>query len=401
MISVLKYGGSSVADTTKISDIANYLKSRVDNGEKLVVVLSAMGKETDELIDLASKVCDIPSGRELDQLLSLGEIKTVSLMALSLCSIGVNAKSLVGDKLGITTYGEYQNSKIKSINKDYIKEQLKLYDVLVVAGFQGVNNKNDITTLGRGGSDTTAVAFACALGVDCEIYTDVNGIFTTDPRISEQAKKLDYISYEEMCELCSLGANVMHNRSIRLASQFNTAVYVSKTLDTENGTLIFSNNPNDIRTFEKNKFTGVSVQKDVTLFSIWYENIKGVKETINEILVKNVECFEMFSQGLYNEMGVLSFVINTPNKEKEISIVKFFEKLNVVRAVNVNQYSKISLVGSGIRDSEDVVNRVIELFNNLHTEFYQLTMSDISMSLLVDKDDVDLIVNTIMTEFNI
>ncbi len=396
MISVLKYGGSSVADTKKINDIAKYLKTRVDNGEKLVVVLSAMGKETDELIDLAKDMCETPNGRELDQLLSLGEIKSVSLMALGLNNLGVKAKSLVGDKIGIITYGDYQNSKIKEIQTNLILEQFEVYDVLLVAGFQGVNDKNDITTLGRGGSDTTAVAIACVLGVSCEIYTDVNGIFSTDPRISDHAKKIDNISYEDMCELSSLGANVMHNRSIRLASQFNTKVYVKQSLNNKDGTVIYKKNP-----LEKNKITGVSVEKNVTHFSISYEHRKGIKESILKNLINAKVNYDMLYQGIFETTSYMSFVVNSNSHDWESIISNLLGKLSGIKTVCINHYSKISLVGTGMRDNVDIINKVTEIFNDKSLDLYQISSSDISMSLLVNNEDVNVIVDSIMGEFEI
>ncbi len=391
MLSVLKYGGSSVSDSSKITEIAKYLKNRVENGEKLVVVLSAMGKETDDLIDLAKDICDTPSGREFDQLLSLGEIKSVSLMTLCLNSLGVKAKSLVGDKIGISTYGEFQNSKIRGINTSCILDQLLKNDVLVVAGFQGVNNNNDITTLGRGGSDTTAVALACELGVNCEIYTDVNGIFSTDPRISKYAKKIDSISYEEMCELSSLGANVMHNRSIRLASQFNTPVYVNKSLGTESGTIIFKKSP-----LERNKITGVSVENNVSHFSISCENKKEVKENIFKTVQSLNYVYDMITQVTINDIAYISFVINANDN----LLVMLLQGVSGIKSVSINHYTKISLVGSGMRDSTDIFNKVSEIFYNHNATIYQVTCSDISMSLLTN-DDVNVLVDSIMYEFEI
>ncbi len=391
MISVLKYGGSSVADTKKIIDIADYLKTRVEKGEKLVVVLSAMGKETDELIDLAKELCEVPSGRELDQLLSLGENKSVSLMALRLNSIGVKAKSLVGDKTGIYTYGEYQNSKISKVDTTFILNQLNIYEVLVVAGFQGVNHINDVTTLGRGGSDTTAVALACALGVECEIYTDVAGIYNTDPRICSLAKKLDIISYEDMCELSSLGANVMHNRSIRLASQHNTRVYVGKSLDSEKGTFIVENNY-----LEKNRITGISVEKEVSHFLIKFENRHEIKENIFNLLVEYNVNFDMLSQENFSDMATISFVVNTANKLEEK-----LKRVEGVTNVTLDHYSKISLVGTGLRDNVDVFSRITKLFKSENSEFYQLSTSDISMSLLTDIYKSENIIDKLIIEFNI
>ncbi len=396
MVRVLKYGGSSVADTNKILDIAKYLKTRVVNEEKLVVVLSAMGKETDELLTLAKLLSQVPCSEEIDQLLSIGEVKSVSLMTIALNELGVKAKSLVGTKTGIITYGDYQNSKIKEIDVNQYIEALIENDVVVVAGFQGVNEENNVTTLGRGGSDTTAIALACALGVDCEIYTDVNGIYSTDPRLSSFAKRLDYISYEEMCELSSLGANVMHNRSIRLASQFDTEIYVGKSLNTEEGTLILNKKP-----FEENKVTGIAVEKNVTHFSITYDNNKENKENIFRLLTENNKNFDMLSQGSCNDIAFINFAITDVGTLGEIYLVELIKKLSGVINVSVNSYSKISLVGTGIRENNDIMNKIISVFQKSNTDFYELSMSDISLSILIDKNDIDIVVNSLMIEFEI
>ncbi len=393
MLSVLKYGGTSVSTTEKIDQIAKYLKTRIDKGEKLIVVLSAMGKETDYLIDMAQQLSVKPEGREFDQLLSLGEIKSVSLLALSLLNIGVKAKSLVGEKTGILTYGEFQNSKIKEIDIEYLSNQLCLYDILVIAGFQGVNNENEITTLGRGGSDTTAVALASVLGVDCEIYTDVDGIYQIDPRISELSKKLDYIAYDEMCELSSLGATVMHNRSIRLASRFNTNVTVNASLNLDGGTKISNKN-----FLEENTITGIGVEKNVTHFSVEYNNSKYAKERIFTALSDNRVNFDMLSfsvLGSKDDVAFVNFAINeTP--EKVDNLVTQIKKVTDINAVQINQYTKISLVGTGLREGGDIITRIVKSLSEIDKELYHLTLSDISLSFLVDSEDITDIVDRLM-----
>ena len=234
---VLKFGGSSVATVEKIKGIAAYLKERTSQ-EKLVVVVSAMGKTTNALLDLAAKTSKQPNQRELDRLLSTGEQQTIALLAMALCDIDVPAISLTGIQVGIQTSGIHTKSTIRKVETTVLEESLVEHDVVIVAGFQGVNHRNDVTTLGRGGSDTTAVALAAALDCDCEIYTDVAGVYTTDPRIYPEAKKISEISYEEMMEMSALGSKVMEPRSVELGQKYGVKIYVGKTLSKERGTYI-------------------------------------------------------------------------------------------------------------------------------------------------------------------
>ena len=234
---VLKFGGSSVATVEKIQNIANYLKNRTQH-EKLVVVVSAMGKTTNALIAMANEASKNPNQRELDRLLSTGEQQTIALLAMALWDIDVPAISLTADQVGIQTRGIHTKSTIKRVETAVLQDCLREHDVVIVAGFQGVNKRNEITTLGRGGSDTTAVALAAALECVCEIYTDVAGVYTTDPRVYAPAKKIDEISYEEMMEMSALGSKVMEPRSVELGQKYGVRIYVGKTLSEEKGTYI-------------------------------------------------------------------------------------------------------------------------------------------------------------------
>ena len=240
MIIVHKYGGTSVATTEKIMNIAKYLGSVKDAGNDVVVVVSAMGKTTDALIKLAREITDKPDSREMDRLMSTGEQQTIALLSIALQTLGYEAISLTGAQAGIKTSGHYMKNKIDGINGKEIKEHLSEGKIVVVAGFQGINEAGDVTTLGRGGSDTSAVALAAALGGRCEIYTDVDGIYTIDPRIYKKAKKLPVISYDEMMELAFLGAGVMEPRAVELGSKYGVEIYVGKSLGEKNGTIITS-----------------------------------------------------------------------------------------------------------------------------------------------------------------
>lgn len=238
--SVLKFGGSSVSYFHKIRNIADMLKSRVEAGEQLIVVVSAMGKTTDELMNNVSTLTTKPKEQELALLLTTGEQQTVSYLSMILNDIGVNAKAMTGYQAGIKTVGHHLKSKIAEINPQTFDHAFETNDVLVVAGFQGINEHHEITTLGRGGSDTTAVALAASNQIPCEIYTDVDGVYATDPRIYKDAKRLEYVSFEEMMEMSALGAGVLETRSVEIAKNYNIPIYLGRTLSNVKGTWIMS-----------------------------------------------------------------------------------------------------------------------------------------------------------------
>ncbi len=396
MVKVLKFGGSSVATPEQINAIAEYLKKRINGGEKLVVVASAMGKETDVLIRLANEVSDNPRGRELDQLLVTGEIRTVALLALSLNNIGVKAKSFTADQLGFMAEGDYQNAKIQEIDADYIREQLETFDVLVVAGFQGVNKYHELVTLGRGGSDTSAVAIAGKLGVDCEIYTDVDGIYATDPRICPTAKKLDYISYEEMNELSSLGANVMHNISITLASKFNIIVYVGKTLSDKRGTLIMNTGM-----MEQNAVTAVAAEKDVVSISIRFDTAAQIDHVVMDLITDNKINIDMISEVYFDNETTFAFTCSQDDAVKVGEIISVIRQNPAVKHIEIKSFAKLSLVGLGMRDTYGVVGRTFRVLRDQRIKFTQVTTSEISITMLIEKEDLERAVNCVMTEFGV
>ncbi len=396
MIKVLKFGGTSVATTEKLNNIARYLNERVKRGEKLVVVASAMGKETDHLLKLAKEVSDSPAGRELDQLLATGEARTVSLLALSLINQGINTKSLTANQVGLHAQDDFQNAKIKNIDTDYIEKQFKEYDALIVAGFQGVNSKQELVTLGRGGSDTSAVAIACKLGVDCEIYTDVNGIYATDPRLCPNAKKLDYISYEEMSELSSLGANVMHNRSITLAKKYNINIYVAKTLSEERGTYIMSKD-----NMEQNVVTAVATEEDVISISIKFETGTPIAQEVMKLVTDNKINVDMISQVYFENTVNFAFTCTKDDLDKLEEVLTTIKSNSAVKDIQMNSYAKLSIVGSGMRDAYGVVGRVYKTLASADVNHYQVTTSEITISMLIKNKDQKKAVNCIMEEFGV
>ena len=264
--SVLKFGGSSVADFLKIKEIAGYLKTRIEQDEQLIVVVSAMGKTTDDLLASVRHLTANPNDKDLAMLLNTGEQQTISFLSLALNDLSVRAKPLTGYQARIETTGKHLKSKISSIKIEFLEELFETHDLLIVAGFQGFNKAGELTTLGRGGSDTTAVAIASALDCPCEIYTDVSGVFSTDPRIFTDAKRWEMISFEEMMEMSALGAGALETRSVELANNHNIPIYLGKTLSKEKGTLIV---PND-QMLESKAVTGVALDKEMAHVTITY-----------------------------------------------------------------------------------------------------------------------------------
>ncbi len=396
MIKVLKFGGSSVATPEQINAIAEYLHKRIKEGEKLVVVASAMGKETDVLIKLAKDVSKNPSGRELDQLLVTGEIRTVALLAMSLNNIGAKAISLTADQVGLYAAGDYQNAKIHEIDVDYIREQFETYDALIVAGFQGVNKNHELITLGRGGSDTSAVAIAGKLGVDCEIYTDVDGIYATDPRLCPTAKKLERISYEEMNELSSLGANVMHNRSITLANKYNINIYVGKTLSEKRGTLIMNKDM-----MEQNVVTAVAAERDVLSISIRFETAAQIDHVVMDLITEKKINIDMISEVYFDCETNFAFTCNQEDSLKVGEVIDFIKQNPAVKHVEIKSFAKLSLVGLGMRDTYGVVGRTFKALRNEKIKFTQVTTSEITITMLIEKEDLERAVQCVMTEFGV
>lgn len=375
---VIKFGGTSVGDLAKIFEVAKYIKGQRREHQKIVVVASAMNKSTDDLLIMASTLSKTPNKRELDRLLSIGEQQTISLLAIALTDIGISAVSLTADQLEIKTKGDFANAQIVQINEQIIHEKFVEHDVVIVAGFQGINERNEIVTLGRGGSDTTAVAIASVLKCDCEIYTDVSGIYATDPRVIPKAKKLNYISYDEMAELATLGASVMHNRSVFIAKKYGIKVYVAKSLSQEKGTYIMNKN------IEENVVTAIAVDNDVINFTI-----KCSKQKCNILskLALNKINIDMISQLVIDDKYIVGFSTNSSE------ILKVNEAIDEFTAemeldVNINDnLAKISLVGSGMRDASGLVSRVFQTLEKIGIEVMQTTTSEITISLLVSKEN--------------
>ena len=307
LLVVQKFGGSSVANAERIFNVAGRIAETYDNGNSVVVILSAQGDTTDELIEKAHEINPNPSKREMDMLLSTGEQQSVALMAMALQKMGYNAISLNAAQVGIATTSVYSNAKIKSIAKERILSELENKKIVIVTGFQGINKFDDVTTLGRGGSDTSAVAIAAALRADlCEIYTDVDGVYTADPRIVKNARKLDEIGYSEMAELASLGAKVLHTRSVEVAQKYNVELVVRSSLTRDKGTVVKEDSK-----VERMLISGVTSEKEQVIITIRGINNKpGRAFEIFSILEKhNISVDIIVQSNGANNMADISFTV--------------------------------------------------------------------------------------------
>ncbi|WP_024620193.1 aspartate kinase [Metaclostridioides mangenotii] len=395
-IIVQKYGGSSVASTEKIRSIAENIISRKDEDTKIVVVVSAMGKTTDEYIKLAKELSDKPDKRELDVLMSTGEMISASLLAMSLNELGHKAVSYNAYQLDIQTSGLHGKSLINDINVEKIENKLQDNNVVIVTGFQGVNNDGDVTTLGRGGSDTSAVALAVKLNGKCEIYTDVDGIYSVDPRKYDKAKKLNEIEYEEMLELASLGAQVMHSRSIELAQKYGVEIYVGRTCGKEKGTYIRGKGQMNL---ESKVITGIAASDDDSAITIKDFKLEDVAGLFEDIANKGISV-DMISQTAPIEARInVSFTI----PKEEVNLCK-----DIVQAYSDgdnmlvdNDITKFSLVGLGMKDTSGVASKVFKIFKENNIVVKLITTSDIRITCAIDSKEKMIAINKVAGEFNL
>ncbi|MDK9580977.1 aspartate kinase [Sneathia sanguinegens] len=380
---VHKYGGSSVATIEKIENIAKHLKKIYESGEKIVVVVSAMGKTTNALIAKAHEITTNPNLRELDRLMSIGENQTIALLAIALNNIGVPSVSLTGEQIPIITKGVHTKNIIETINTNKIDKLLSEGKIVVVAGFQGINSNGDVTTLGRGGSDTTAVALAAALKCKCEIYTDVDGIYRIDPRIYEKATKIKTIQYNEMMELAYLGAGVMEPRAIELGYKYSVPIYVGKSLGEKNGTNIVKECK-----MEEQEITGISVNSNTLMVTIdgiatYARNLEPIFKKISELGIN----IDIISQNdVISENGSIAF---TTARTDENLLNKLFSSLEMGTDVKVlinKNVAKVSLVGIGIMTHGSVVAKIFEILMDNNLSFHQISTSEISISLIVNEN---------------
>ncbi|MBR2404295.1 MAG: aspartate kinase [Clostridia bacterium] len=396
---VQKFGGSSVANAERVMNVANRIVDTYKQGNSVVVVVSAQGDTTDDLIEKAKEINPNASKREMDMLLSTGEQISISLLAMAIQKLGYPVVSLTGWQIGMKTDSHYGNSRIHKIDGERIKKELDSNHIVIVAGFQGINKYDDITTLGRGGSDTSAVAIAAALHADmCEIYTDVDGVYTADPRIVPNAKKLDSISYDEMLELASLGANVLHNRSVEMAKKYNVNLSVRSSLNRNEGTVV-----KEVNKVEKMIVRGVARDNDVARISICnIEDKPGMAFKVFSLLAKNKINVDIILQSIGRDgMKDISFTVNEGNLEKTVEILnENKDSLNFEEIKSSTDYSKVSIVGSGMVNNPGVACTMFEALYDADINIHMISTSEIKVSVLINKKNADRAVNVIHDKFN-
>lgn len=396
-ILVHKYGGTSVGTTEKIKRIAKRVIAKKEKGNDMVVVVSAMGKTTDYLVEMSKEIAINPNKREMDLILSTGEQVSIALLSMAFQEFGYDAIALTGFQAGIKTYGPHTKNKILDIDDEKIKNYLKEGKVVVVAGFQGVNENGDITTLGRGGSDTTAVAIAAKLGCPCHIYTDVDGIYSVDPRLYKEAKKLDVISYEEMMEMASLGAGVMEPRAIEIGCKYNIPIYVASSINDVGGTYIKEYDEK----MEGNIVTGLSVCDDILMVTVSHilYNLDHVATLFEKLAIENVNV-DMISQTAPVD-GYINVSFTAP-KDDLFIIEKVMRDLEGKVEISIeNEITKISVVGIGMRNQSGVSGRLFRILADNEISFRQVTTSEISISYTIDKKDKEKAVRALSNELNL
>lgn len=396
---VHKYGGSSVATTEKIKNIAESIKKLYEIEKKIVIVVSAMGKTTNNLISKAYEITNSPNKREMDRLLSTGENQTISLLSIALNDIEVPCVSLTAEQLPILTKGVHGKSTIKNIDNSLIYKYLNEEKVVVVAGFQGINEIGDVTTLGRGGSDTTAVALAASLSCKCEIYTDVDGIYKIDPRVYEKASKINTISYEEMMELAYLGAGVMEPRAIELGYKYGVPIYVGKTLGPKNGTNIIK----EKSTMEEQEITGISINSNTLMVIIdgiptYAYNLQPIFSKASELGI-NIDIIS--HNDVISENGSIAFTI--PRTDEGL-VIELFKELNLdknIKTIINKEVAKVSLVGIGMMTHGNVISKIFDVLAENKLSFHQISTSEISISLVVEEKIAKLLASKLAEKFNI
>lgn len=396
MLIVKKFGGTSVGNTERIFNVAKRCIEDWQKGNDVVVVLSAMGKYTDELIDMAKQVNENPPKREMDMLFTIGEQMSVSLMAMAMNSLKVPAISLNAFQVAMHTTSVYGNARLKRIDVERIRHELEQRKIVIVTGFQGINKYDDYTTLGRGGSDTTAVALAAALNADaCEIYTDVDGVYTADPRKVENARKLDTITYDEMLELATLGAGVLHNRSVELAKKFGVQLVVRSSLNFSEGTIVKEDTG-----MEKMLVSGVASDTDSARVAVvGLEDTPGVAFRLFNLLAKNDINIDMILQSV-GRHGTkdITFTCSDENADRAEEIIK--NNIGKYESIDVNKnVAKVSIVGAGMQSNAGVAAKMFEALYDENINIRMISTSEIRVTVLIDEQYTERAMNAIHDKF--
>ena len=400
MLVVKKFGGTSVANKERIYNVARRVIEDYKNGNEVVVVLSAMGKMTDELIAMARDINPNPSRRELDMLMTTGEQTSVALMSMAMDVLGVPSVSLNAFQVQMHTTSAYGNARLKRIDTERIRHELDSKRIVVITGFQGVNKYDDYTTLGRGGSDTTAVALAAALHADkCEIYTDVDGVYTADPRIVTRARKLSEITYDEMLDLATLGAGVLHNRSVEMAKKYGVELVVRSSLTNEEGTVV----KEDVKV-EKMLVSGVAVDKNAERISlVGLEDKPGIAFRVFDALAKANVNVDMILQSVgRGDTKDISFTVDGNFGDDALKVLEDNKsRLNYEHVEIEKNVCKVSIVGAGMMSNPGVAAKMFECLYNEHINIKMISTSEIRVTVLIDVKDADRAANAIHDIFGL
>lgn len=398
---VQKYGGSSVANLQRIRYVAEKVARTYDQGNQMVVVLSAMKGRTDQLIHLATEITPIPDPRELDVLLATGEQENVALFCITLKAMGYDALSLLGFQVAVQTSDLYGKARILKVDTDRIKKELEKGRIVAVAGFQGIDEKGNITTLGRGGSDTTAVAVAAALKADlCEIYTDVDGVYTTDPNVYPKARKLKRISYEEMLEMASLGAKVLEIRSVEFAMKYNVPVHVRSTFTEEEGTMVTE----ETKEMEKVIVSGVTYSKNDARVTVKRVPDKpGIAHKLFRPLLEKGIVVDMIVQNT-SEDGYtdLTFTVPKPDLIRTMDIMNNVAKeIGATRVIGDENIAKVSIVGVGMKTHAGVAAKMFEALAKENINIMMISTSEIKISCVIEEKYTELAVRALHDVFEL
>ena len=398
MLIVKKFGGTSVGDQERIMNVARRCAEEYSRGNDVVLVLSAMGKTTDILLKTAREINPKAPKRELDMLMTTGEQTSVALMAIALDSLGIPAISLNAFQVRMETTSVYGNARLKRIDKDRIRHELASRKIVIVTGFQGVNRYEDYTTLGRGGSDTTAVALAAALHADaCEIYTDVDGVYTADPRIVPGARKISEITYDEMLDLATCGAGVLHNRSVEMAKKYGVPLVVRSSLNNSEGTIV-----KEVTSVERMLISGVALDENAARISVMgLKDEPGIAFKLFNILAKNNVNVDIILQSIGREKTKdISFTVNEDDVETAIQLIEENKERITFQQVTSNlDVAKVSIVGAGMTSNPGVAAKMFEALYSVGININMISTSEIRITVLVKKKDGEKAMNAIHDAF--
>ena len=383
---VQKYGGTSVGSVERIKKVAQRIVHGVDNGKKMIVVVSAMGKRTDELVSMAQAINESPPSRELDVLMATGEQESIALLAMAIQAIGYTVISLTGAQCGIRTSDVHRKARIEGIDTERLERELRAHQVVIVAGFQGIDENDEVTTLGRGGSDTSAVALAAAMRAErCEIYTDVDGVYDADPRVVPGARKIDQISYAEVLEMADLGAGVLHTRSVELAEKYKLPLVVRSSFNENKGTII----KEDVNQMEKVLVRGIALDENIAKISILEVPDKpGIAfRLFTSLAVANIHVDMIVQNVNRTAVNDISFTVNVDELQDAVEVSQKFAFEVGAQKVEFDQgVAKLSVVGTGVVANAEIASKFFESLYELGINILTISTSEIKLSCLIDKD---------------